>query len=281
MTKRLVNYFILIVILVALSSWGETAHREINSGCVQLFPKEMENLKAWATILGDHGSDADFRKKYDKNEFVRHFIDIDNIPDFAANHKIEQNFALACEKYGKSFLIKNGTLPWSTDSTFKVLVHEFNIKDWHNAALTAAYLGHYVGDGFMPLHTAANYDGQLTAQKGVHKRYEETMIDRYFNEIHLHPGPIQKIDHVQQYIFDYLYANNGKVNLLLNADNAAFTIAGGKYNDIYYQAFWEKTRSMTIHQLEESTRVLASLIYTAWIDAGKPEIPKNPGLPES
>lgn len=241
----------------------------------------MENLKAWGTILGDHGSDADFRKKYDKTEFVKHFIDIDNIPDFSKNHKIEQTFALACEKYGKSFLIKNGTLPWTTDSTFNVLVHEFKIRDWHSALLTAAYLGHYVGDGFMPLHTAANYDGQLTGQKGVHRRYEETMIDRYFNEIHLSPAPIQKIDHVQQYIFDYLYSNNDKVSQLLEADKESFTHANGKYNDTYYQTFWEKTRLMTIHQLEESTHVLASLIYTAWIDAGKPEIPRNPGLPES
>jgi hypothetical protein len=277
---RLAQYLLFAVFLFVLSSWGETAHREINSGCVQLFPKEMENLKAWTRILGEHASDADFRKRYDKNEFVRHFIDIDNFPDSVASHKIEQNFELACEKYGKSFLIKNGTLPWSTDSTFKVLVSEFNKKDWHNAALTAANLGHYVADGFMPLHTVANYDGQFTGQKGVHARYEETLIDRYFNEIHLHPAPIQKIDHVQQYIFDYLYANNGKVNFLLIADKKAYKIAGEKHNNKYYQAFWDETRSMTIHQLEESSRVLASLIYTAWMDAGKPEIPKKPGLAE-
>lgn len=278
MTKKLANYFILIVFLIVLSSWGETAHREINSGCVKLFPNEMENLKAWARMLGDYSSDADLRKKYIKTEFVKHFIDLDNIPDFVKNHKIEQNFTVACAKYGKEFLVKNGTLPWTTDSTYQILVQDFKNRQWHHAALTAADLGHYVADGFMPLHTVANYNGQMTGQTGVHSRYEETMIDRYFNEIHLHPAPILKISNIRQYIFDYLYASNRKSEMLLAADKEAFAAAGDRYNEIYYQTFWDKTRLMTTEQLEVATHVLASLIYTAWVDAGKPEIPQSPGL---
>lgn len=280
-TKKLANYVILIVFLLILSSWGETAHREINSGCVQLFPKEMENLKAWSSILGENCSEADFRKKYIKTEFVKHFIDLDNIPGFVEDHQIEQDFSAACAKYGKAFLVKNGTLPWTTDSTYQVLVQDFKIKQWHHAALTAADLGHYVADGFMPLHTVANYDGQLSGQTGVHSRYEEKMIDRYFNEVHLHPAPVQKIDNVRQYVFSYLYTSNRKSGLLLSADKEAFAAAGDRYNDIYYQTFWDKTRLMTTEQLENATHVLASLIYSAWLEAGKPEIPQNPGLSEN
>ncbi|MHB9143682.1 MAG: phospholipase C/P1 nuclease family protein [Paludibacter sp.] len=281
MNLKLRRYIILLVIFIGLSSWGEKAHRKINSSCVEFFPPELNHLKVWAPILGDHGSDADFRKKYDKPEFVKHFIDIDNYSDFVKSHKIVEDFKAANAKYGKAFVMKNGTLPWTTDSTYLTLVQNFKSRDWNRAALTAADLGHYVGDGFMPLHTAANYDGQLSGQTGVHRRYEEIMVDRYMNEIKFRPSAIHKVDQVQSYIFQYLYANNTKVNQLLQADKEAFKAAGDQYNDKYYQTFWEKTKAMTISQLEESSKTLASLIYTAWIEAGKPDIPKNPGLPTS
>jgi hypothetical protein len=73
----LIRHSILFVILISLCSWGEKAHRKINTSCVDFFPKELYDLKGWGPILADHGSDADLRKKSDKTEFVKHFIDID------------------------------------------------------------------------------------------------------------------------------------------------------------------------------------------------------------
>lgn len=126
----LIRYSILFVLLVSLCSWGEKAHRKINSSCVEFFPKELQLLKAWAPIMADHSSDADLRKKTDKTEFVKHFIDIDIYDDFNKNHKIAENFEAACSKYGREKVIKNGTLPWVTDSTYKVLVHNFKSGNW-------------------------------------------------------------------------------------------------------------------------------------------------------
>jgi hypothetical protein len=273
MNSKLTSYLVLFVILIGLCSWGEKAHRKINTSCVEFFPPELANLKVWAVVLGDHSSDADFRKKTDKPEFVKHFIDIDNYEDFVKKHKIEENFEAACSKYGKEVVMKNGTLPWSTDSTFKALVQNFKSGNWNQAALTAADLGHYVGDGFMPLHVTANYNGQFSGQTGVHHRYEETMIDRINNEIQIKPSPIKKIDDVQSFIFNYLYANNSKIAQLLKADKDAYEQAERQYNGAYYQSLWQKTRVLTIGQLQESSKILASLIFTAWLEAGKPRIP--------
>jgi hypothetical protein len=272
-----IRYFILLVLLVSLSSWGEKAHRKINSSCVEFFPKELDQLKAWASILADHGSDADFRKKNDKNEFVKHFIDIDNYDDFNNKHRIEENFEMACLKYGKETVVKEGTLPWVTDSTFKALVLNFKTGNWNQAVLTAADLGHYVGDGFMPLHVTANYDGQLSAQTGIHRRYEETMIDRHIDDIQFKTSTCSKVENVQSYVFNYLYSNHSYVNSLLLADSQAYKQAGNQYNDIYYESLWGKSNLFTIKLLEESSKTLAGLIYTAWLEAGKPKIPASLG----
>ena len=277
MNSVLIRYSILFALLVGLCSWGEKAHRKINSSCVEFFPRELYPLKAWAPILADHGSDADFRKRKDKTEFGKHFIDIDNYDDFNKKHRIEQNFEKAYLKYGNEKIKKEGTLPWATDSTYKALVHNFKTENLNQAVLTAADLGHYVGDGFMPLHIAANYDGQLSAQTGIHRRYEETMIDAHINEIQFNVSTCRKVKNVQAYVFNYLYANYSYVDMLLQADSRAYNLAVKQYNEIYYKSLWENSNSFTIKLLEESSKTMASLIYTAWLEAGKPKIPTNLG----
>lgn len=277
MNSFLVRYLILFVLLFSLCSWGEKAHRKINSSCVEFLPKELNQLKAWAPILADHGSDADFRKKKDKTEFVKHFIDIDNYDDFNRKHRIEEDFETAYLKYGIEKIKKEGTLPWTTDSTYKALVQNFRTGNWNQAVLTAADLGHYVGDGFMPLHITANYDGQLSAQTGIHRRYEETMIDRNIDRIQFKPFPCHKIKGVKSTIFSYLYVNHSYVGLLLQADSQAYELAGKQYNEIYYESLWAKSNLFTIKLLEESAETLSGLIYTAWFEAGRPKIPATLG----
>ena len=277
MNSFLARYSILFVLLLGLCSWGEKAHRKINSSCVEFFPKELNQLKVWAPILADHGSDADFRKKDDKTEFVKHFIDIDSYDDFNRTHRIEEDFETATLKYGNEKIKKEGTLPWTTDSTYNALVQNFKSENWDQAVLTAADLGHYVGDGFMPLHITANYDGQLSTQTGIHRRYEETMIDRNIDKVEFKPFTCKKINGVKSSIFGYLYANHSYVSLLLKADNHAYTEAGNQYKDRYYESLWMESGSFTIQLLEESSKTLAGLIYTAWLEAGKPKIPADLG----
>jgi len=260
--------------LIGLSSWGEKAHRKINSCSVDYFPKEIENLKAWEPVLANHGSDPDHRRREEKTEAVRHYIDIDNYDDFRKKHQIETNFAKACLKYGRTEVIKNGTLPWTTDSVYKALVNNFKSKNWKKAAMTAAFLGHYLGDGHMPLHVTANYDGESTGQKGIHRRYEETMIDRYIDQIQFRKGNCKPVRDVKSFVFAYLYKNNSSVSLLLKADTDALKTAAGQYNDLYYSGLWDRTRQVTLLLLEESSKTLARLIYSAWIEAGEPMIPK-------
>ena len=277
MNSTLIRYFFLVALLVGLCSWGEKAHRKINSSCVEFFPKELNQLKAWAPILANHGSDADFRKKDDKNEFVKHFIDIDNYDDFNSKHRIEENFEKLCLKCGKAKVMKEGTLPWVTDSTYKALVQNFKSGNWSQAVLTAADLGHYVGDGFMPLHIAANYNGQLSGQEGIHRRYEEIMIDRHIENIQFKTSTCSKVENVQSYVFNYLYSNHSYVSSLLLADSQAYELAGRQYNENYYESLWAKSNLFTIKLLEESSKTLAGLIYSAWVEAGKPKIPANLG----
>jgi hypothetical protein len=264
---------LLLVLLFVLGSWGEKAHRKINASCVEYFPREMKALRVWGPQLGAHGSDADNRKKENKNEFVRHFIDIDNYDQFVQQKNINPDFQTDCQLYGRAFVMKNGTLPWVTDSTYRALVNNMRHGQWEKAMLTAADLGHYVGDGHMPLHITANYNGQLSEQKGIHARYEAEMIDRYIDGIELKKGHAKRINQVKPAVFNYLYHNYEYMASLLEADKQAYAQADHQYNDTYYASLWKDTGKFTTRLISEASQNLASLIYSAWIEAGKPQIP--------
>jgi hypothetical protein len=154
-------------------------------------------------------------------------------------------------------------------------VKEFKAKEWSKVFLTAADLGHYVGDGHMPLHLTLNYDGQLTEQKGIHSRYESKMFGLYADSIIVKRSRLHKVKDVSRYVFDYMYINYQYKDSLLNADQFAYEKANKEYNDVYYQTLWQKTKGFTNKMIEGSSKSLAELIRQAWIEAGRPKIPRE------
>lgn len=266
---NLIKAACLLVLMLTLCSWGEKGHLKINSSATPFLPPRLRSEQLSA-ILAAHGSDADNRKRTDTTEIIKHYIDIDNYPDFVEKQAIAESWQAALQQYGLEFIKKNGTLPWVTDSTYHALVEQFRAGDWERAMLTAADLGHYVGDGHMPLHLTANYDGQFSDQKGIHSRYESRMINMYVDSIAIRVSDLQRIKEVNRYIFGYIYRNYPYKDSLLVADKLAYEKAGRQYNEVYYRNLWELTRSWTQKLMEESSKSLAELIRMAWMEAGRP-----------
>ena len=260
-------------------SWGWEGHYWINHNSIESFPTSMNQYTVWADSLANHGSDADYRKSTDPNESMRHFIDIDNYIEFVSTGKIPSTFDSVVAKHGLSFVQKNGTLPWASKIMYDSLVLAFKQHDWREAIQHASDLGHYVGDGHMPLHITKNYDGQYSNQSGVHSRYESDMVSKYLNSLKIYPGDtVHVITDVQKYILDYLYLDYTYKDSVLNADSYAQTLAGDNTSTQYYQALFNKAENFTILLWHNASHSLAELIYTAWVEAGSP--PFSAGINE-
>jgi len=171
-----------------------------------------------------------------------------------------------------SFVEDQGYLPWATEATYDTLKACFERRDWDKAVLVAADLGHYVADAHMPLHLTRNYNGQFTGNKGIHSRYESTMIGDYIDQIQFEGDSIHPIENVNKYIFDYIYHNYPYVDSVIAADDYASNHTGSTSSNAYTNSLWEKTRSFTIPLFRNASLALTELIYTAWIEAGKPYI---------
>ncbi len=255
---------------LSLMSWGYEGHYKISSAASLSFNEEMEQFTAWNSVLADHASDADDRKKYDDNEGPKHYIDIDNYPEFIADGKISTSYDSVVTDHGEAFVTDNGTLPWATLAAYDSLKSCFERGDWEKAALTAADLGHYVADGHMPMHVSKNYNGQLTGNNGIHFRYESGMINDHVAEINYDGSPAAFIPDVRTYVFHYLYESYRYVDSVLLADDCAKETAGDTNSALYFNTLWDRTKGFTSQLFRNASHALAELIYTAWVEAGRP-----------
>jgi hypothetical protein len=270
--KFFISSFALISLSIILSSWGGTGHSKISESSSLSFNQQMQDFQAWVVFLRDHASDADYRKSTDPTEAPKHYIDIDNYPEFVTNGTIPQTLEAAIALHGAAFVEDNGILPWAIERSFDSLRNCMQRLDFAQAQIFAADLGHYVADGHMPLHITKNYNGQLTGNTGIHSRYESTMINAYISQFVYTGENATAISDVNQYIFDYLYANYKYCDSVLIADNNAKALSSNYSSSIYKEALWNNSKDFTIPLFQRASHALAALIYTAWVQAGSPAL---------
>lgn len=272
--KLLFTVFLLVISFSVYQGWGDKGHKIVASYAMKNLTGYMNIPKDWQKYVVDHSVDPDYRKGADKGEAPRHFIDIDYYKEFLRGEMI-QNLDSLKKKYPDSVITKMGTLPWAVEETFNNLVKAFKSKKKQDILLYMSDLAHYVGDSYQPQHTNLNYNGQLTGQKGLHFRYEIDMLDSNVTEINAkyEGGKPGKINSIREATFDAVTRANTFADVISTADKIALQNNGtGKYDNTYRKLMWFRTRYMTIDQLNLAGNGLASAIYTAWLNAGKPDL---------
>ncbi len=264
---------IFITITAQLFSWGGLGHEAITRLAIDGLPDEMSFIKNNIQYLCDHSTDPDKRKSEDPAERNKHYIDIDRYEEFNVGEMITDKAELI-NKYGKEIVEKMGILPWNTVEVLNNLTVAMKENNKEDILFYAADLAHYVADAHQPQHNILNYNGKLTDQRGIHGRYEINLIDSNLVELQANISPIKFI-HVEeplQFIFNYCTQSNSFAGLIEQADLHALKYSDGEYNEKYFSIFWFKTKYMTFHQFSNAVQDLASMYYTAWVNAGKPQI---------
>jgi hypothetical protein len=241
----------------------------INRTAVRHLPPAMASFKADSAYYETHASDADGRKNYSDTtmwaEAPRHYLDL--WPSYnlgAGPHAFDSVVAI----YGWQAVKDNGTNPWITVILTDSLAEQLRRGDLVKAKQTMADIGHYVGDGHQPLHATANYDGQLSGNGGIHSRYESSMISKHLADLVVTPDTARYVDDVQEFAFAYLFEANSHVDSIMIADTYAKSVSGGAYDTAYYRVLWQLTGGFTKKEFQAGSVALASLWYTAWVNAG-------------
>jgi hypothetical protein len=266
-----VSCFLVVIGLSDASGWGGNGHNFINRKAVYHLPNQMLLFIQDSSFFALHASDADNRRTDDTTSLYgekwRHFLDIDDYPNF---RNLPQSLDTLIALYGLVRVKNNGTNPWTTLWFYDSLVAQLRRGDWTNAKHTAADIGHYVGDAHQPLHVTKNYNGQFTGQSGIHSRYESTMLSStyFLSALAITPDSVQYVGNRWEFVFLYLLHSNNLVDTVLQGDIFAKSVSGGNINATYYNALWNRTRRITLDQMQRGTKALAAFWYSAWVDAG-------------
>lgn len=263
-----------------LGAWGFNAHRFVTDKAIDLLPDEIRPFfKKFRTTIVEHSIDPDtYRTLGFKDEPPRHFLDMDAYGPFPFKD-LPHDYKDAVEKRGLDFVIKNGTVPWRAEeiyielrNAFKGLPNQGYARD--NVKLFSSVLSHYVADAHVPFHAVINYDGQMTGQQGIHSRFESELFDRYKDKLRITPGVVATIPNAREFMFATLTGSAQHVEAILAADREA--VKGRTlYDDGYFAHMYDKTGPIMEKRISGAITGLASLITSAWTDAGKPALPAD------
>lgn len=283
------NQFQKILLIAAtclLFGWGFFAHQKINRLAVFTLPVEMSGFfKKNIRYIEEAAVNPDRRRYAIPEEAPRHYIDLDVYGDSAA-YKLPRYWKDAVEKFGEDSLAKHGIVPWHINRVYFQLKEAFLLKDPERILRLSADLGHYVGDAHVPLHTTKNYDGQLTDQVGIHGFWESRLPELFFNEYEFFVGKAEHIDNVQLEVWRTVIRTNAALDSVLQFEKEVSQRLGDRkfnfetkgkqtvkvFSQEYARTYHQMLSGMVERQFRASVKMTGDLWYTAWVDAGQPDI---------
>lgn len=255
-------------------AWGPAGHRLVNNWAIEALSPEVRGFfEANRQFLIEHASDPDEWMKRDRYERNRHYIYLDKYGMFPYLN-LPHSYRAAVDRYGKSRIGRDGTLPWQVGEYSLRLTNALKAQNWDEAKLDAAVLGHYVADAHDPLHTTQNFDGQLTDEAGLEMRFAGRLIAQYSNFLMFHADEAVKISDPTEYAFGMVLEANTWVNRILLADRQSRENLPG-YNDDYLDRLYRQAGSTAMLELNAAAHDAASYWYTAWLNAGRPALPSR------
>ena len=283
-------FFISIFSLVTQQTfcWGFYAHRKINNYAVFLLPPQMMVLyKPNIDFITEHAVDPDKRRYAVAQEGPRHYIDIDHYGKYPYD-SLPRRWNDAVAKYSEDTLNAYGIVPWWLQTMLSRLTNAFKEKNQAKILKLSAEIGHYIADSHVPLHASSNHNGQYTDQKGIHgfweSRIPELMAEKDWD---FFIGKAEYIKNPGDFIWKRILESGAASDTVLKyekelsktfpadqkysyEDRNGITIR--QYSSSFSKAYNERLNGMVERRMRQSIFAVASFWYTAWVNAGQPDL---------
>ncbi|MBS1841719.1 MAG: hypothetical protein JSS69_14280 [Acidobacteria bacterium] len=251
-------------------AWGESANKLVVNRAIETLPPDIrpffENSRGFLLL---HVNDPLAEKT--PAERNKQFLLLEKYGHFPFE-AIPRDYKAAVAKFGRPKLEANGLLPWQIGVYSQKLTESMRAGKWDEARLNAAILANYVAASHDPFNTTDNNDGRLSGQLGVNERFGATLIDRYSSFFPMRPNDAMFIGDPTDYAFEACLRSHSWLETILFADrNARRGLKS--YNDEYYDRFYNQAAALLIRQLSDASTDVGSFWYTAWKNAGSPQLP--------
>lgn len=292
--KKAVAVFLLFLAWRSdVHAWGFHGHRLINRYAVFCLPEPLFAFyKTHTEWLAEHATDADKRRYAAADEACRHYLDCDRYEHSAPLDTLPMWWHEAVAQYGADTLQAHGIVPWHCYLMLQRLTEAFREKDILRILRLSADLGHYIADAHVPLHACGNYNGQRTGQHGIHGLWESRIPELFSVNYDKLVGTSVYLHRPMEAIWQAIgesYAASDSVLRLERSLHVAFPSdqkyswenrGNGLvrvYSQSYCAAYDSLLQGMVVRRFRQSIGMVAAYWYTAWVNAGQPELPRGIG----
>ncbi len=231
-------------------------------------------------------------RNYYYQEVVRRFSSDDKtLPaDSLALHATRNGWNLPAFQsvFFKEELSAHGILPWNLQQMHRRLTNAFRERDGQLVLKIAADIGHYIGDAHVPLHTTSNYNGQKSNQYGIHGFWESRIPELFADESYDYlVGKPTYIDDPATYYWNIVFDSHKLVDSVLSIEWALRSAISSDRQvcpDVrqgkqvltqcreFAEAYQTNMRGMVERRMVAAIHAVASCWYSAWLDAGAPDM---------
>lgn len=196
---------------------------------------------------------------YNPNEWPRHYLEIDWATPITS---YPRDWNTVVQQLGAKNSDRNGRVPWRVQELYVQLVDRFKARDEAAVVPLLFVLSHYVTDAFSILHNTKNYDPD-----GLHARWETDMLGNsaqlagiaslaktYYGT----PGKADPLNNM----FDIVMTGNALVQTLIN-----ISVANAQMPQFYAQV-----KDLTARRWGDALTLYASIVWSAWAEAGAPAL---------
>ena len=283
--------------------WGDVGHRMINRLAIESLPADVPAFLKTPEAIAEVeylGPEPDrwrspAEPELNASQAPDHFIDFEYADIIGSLPRRRYDYIAALTAAGITHPDKAAELqpsrvgfqPYITSEVWERLkaamrqYRDLSAKHENTRPVEAAilfytgWLGHYVGDGSQPMHVSINYNGWVlkdnpngyTTERGIHEKFETTFVGA-----NIKPADVQRLVPAIRSIADewdaymtYLRHSQSLVEWVYQIDKRkGFDGAGTP-----------EGKQFTIQCLAAGAAMLRDLIYSAWVESGKP-LPDRP-----
>lgn len=290
--------FLLFTVAVSLSvthvpkraMWGFFGHKKINRISIFTLPNEMFGFyKEHIEYITEHAVDPDKRRYAVDGEAPCHYIDLDHYYQKGENpyKKMPKTWKAAVEKYSEDTLQAYGIVPWHIQRMKYRLQKAFERKNVDLILKYSADIGHYIGDAHVPLHTTENYNGKMTNQVGIHGLWESRLVEVNSDNYDYFVGKADYVDNVLDFAWTAVKGSHNALDSVFRMEiesteeipsnlkysyerrgNVTAKVYSKEFCDLYHS----KMNGMVERRIKRAVLSTGSIWYTAWVDAGQPDL---------
>ncbi|MEY4604329.1 MAG: hypothetical protein RIT43_1621 [Bacteroidota bacterium] len=279
--------------------WGFYGHKRINRIAVFTLPPEMFGFyKDHIEYLTEHAVDPDKRRYAVEGEAQCHYIDLDHYYTKGEDpfQIIPKRWDDAVKKFSEDTLQAYGIVPWHINLMKYKLQKAFETKNVDLILKYSADIGHYIGDAHVPLHTTENYNGQLTGQKGIHGLWESRLVEINAESYDYFVGKSTYVNSVLDIAWEAVRGSHVALDSVLGMEREltkefpsdlkySFEQRGNLTVSVYSQEFCKayhaRMNGMVERRMRAAILAVGSIWYTAWVDAGQPDLRALQDVPPS